>query len=189
MAHLRGDLQHKENLQTLHVNTAIQQLYSFVQVVLSGQWNHQLQGGGGEKKKEEKKNLKYSDLNNLINWVILFDHLWKCTQQQKQSTHRCFIDPISCSQHFLHSSVCHAVHSRGFMDSTRCNRKWHHFLRNTAPLVLLESDVSLCAFLYKFLRHVKLWLHHFKHFMIFNSIVVHHLSIMYRKKKLKHANL
>lgn len=63
MAHLRGDLQHKENLQTLHVNTAIQQLYSFVQVVLSGQWNHQLQGGGG---KEEKKNLKYSDLNNLL---------------------------------------------------------------------------------------------------------------------------
>lgn len=66
MAHLRGDLQHKENLQTLHVNTAIQQLYSFVQVVLSGQWNHQLQGGGGEKKREEKKNLKYSDLNNLL---------------------------------------------------------------------------------------------------------------------------
>lgn len=63
MAHLRGDLQHKENLQTLHVNTAIQQLYSFVQVVLSGQWNHQLQGGGGE---EEKKKLKYSDLNNLL---------------------------------------------------------------------------------------------------------------------------
>lgn len=55
MAHLRGDLQHKENLQTLHVNTAIQQLYSFVQVVLSGQWNHQLQGG-----------MKYSDLNNLL---------------------------------------------------------------------------------------------------------------------------
>lgn len=55
MAHLRGDLQHKENLQTLHVNTAIQQLYSFVQVVLSGQWNHQLQGGGGEKKKKRKK--------------------------------------------------------------------------------------------------------------------------------------
>lgn len=66
MAHLRGDLQHKENLQTLHVNTAIQQLYSFVQVVLSGQWNHQLQGGGGEKKKKRKKNLKYSDLNNLL---------------------------------------------------------------------------------------------------------------------------
>lgn len=87
MAHLRGDLQHKENLQTLHVNAAIQQLYSFVQVVLSGQWNHQLQGGGGEKKKEEKKNLKYSDLNNLINWVILFDHLWKCTQQQKHNPH------------------------------------------------------------------------------------------------------
>lgn len=54
MAHLRGDLQHKENLQTLHVNTAIQQLYSFVQVVLSGQWNHQLQRRR-EKKKEEKK--------------------------------------------------------------------------------------------------------------------------------------
>lgn len=66
MAHLRGDLQHKENLQTLHVNTAIQQLYSFVQVVLSGQWNHQLQEGGGEKKKKRKKNLKYSDLNNLL---------------------------------------------------------------------------------------------------------------------------
>lgn len=66
MAHLRGDLQHKENLQTLHVNTAIQQLYSFVQVVLSGQWNHQLQGGGGEKKKRREKNLKYSDLNNLL---------------------------------------------------------------------------------------------------------------------------
>lgn len=64
MAHLRGDLQHKENLQTLHVNTAIQQLYSFVQVVLSGQWNHQLQRGGG--KEEEKKKLKYSDLNNLL---------------------------------------------------------------------------------------------------------------------------
>lgn len=61
MAHLRGDLQHKENLQTLHVNTAIQQLYSFVQVVLSGQWNHQLQGGG-----RREKNLKYSDLNNLL---------------------------------------------------------------------------------------------------------------------------
>lgn len=58
MAHLRGDLQHKENLQTLHVNTAIQQLYSFVQVVLSGQWNHQLQGGGGEKKEEKKKKRK-----------------------------------------------------------------------------------------------------------------------------------
>lgn len=66
MAHLRGDLQHKENLQTLHVNTAIQQLYSFVQVVLSGQWNHQLQGGGGKKKKRREKNLKYSDLNNLL---------------------------------------------------------------------------------------------------------------------------
>lgn len=67
MAHLRGDLQHKENLQTLHVNTAIQQLYSFVQVVLSGQWNHQLQGGGGRrKKKKRKKKLKYSDLNNLL---------------------------------------------------------------------------------------------------------------------------
>lgn len=59
MAHLRGDLQHKENLQTLHVNTAIQQLYSFVQVVLSGQWNHQLQ-------EEGKKKRKYSDLNNLL---------------------------------------------------------------------------------------------------------------------------
>lgn len=66
MAHLRGDLQHKENLQTLHVNTAIQQLYSFVQVVLSGQWNHQLQGGGEKKKKKRKKKLKYSDLNNLL---------------------------------------------------------------------------------------------------------------------------
>lgn len=66
MAHLRGDLQHKENLQTLHVNTAIQQLYSFVQVVLSGQWNHQLQGGGRRKKKKRKKKLKYSDLNNLL---------------------------------------------------------------------------------------------------------------------------
>lgn len=65
MAHLRGDLQHKENLQTLHVNTAIQQLYSFVQVVLSGQWNHQLQRRR-EKKKEEKKKKKYSDLNNLL---------------------------------------------------------------------------------------------------------------------------
>lgn len=63
MAHLRGDLQHKENLQTLHVNTAIQQLYSFVQVVLSGQWNHQLQE---EEKKKKRKKMKYSDLNNLL---------------------------------------------------------------------------------------------------------------------------
>lgn len=47
-ADLRGHLEHQQDLQALHVNAAIQQLHGLVQVVLSGQRNHQLHG-------EEKK--------------------------------------------------------------------------------------------------------------------------------------
>lgn len=42
-ADLRRHLEHQEDLQALHVNAAIQQLHGLVQVVLSGQRNHQLQ--------------------------------------------------------------------------------------------------------------------------------------------------
>lgn len=42
-ADLRENLEHQEDLQTLHVNASVQQLYSLVEVVLSGQRNHQLQ--------------------------------------------------------------------------------------------------------------------------------------------------
>lgn len=47
-ADLRQILKHQEDLQTLHVNTSIQQLHCLVKVILSGQRNHQL-------KKEEKR--------------------------------------------------------------------------------------------------------------------------------------
>lgn len=42
-ADLRGHLEHQEDLQAFHVNAAIQQLHGLVEVVLSGQRNHQLQ--------------------------------------------------------------------------------------------------------------------------------------------------
>lgn len=46
--HLREALQHQQDPQALHVNASVKQLHSFVQVVLSGQRDHQLGGRGGE---------------------------------------------------------------------------------------------------------------------------------------------
>lgn len=68
-AHLRGDLEHQEDLQALHVNAAIQQLHSLVEVILSGQWNHQLQ--------EEKTTLLY--------FFILFHSISNHVQAVKAS--------------------------------------------------------------------------------------------------------
>lgn len=51
--HLRETLQHQQNPQTLHVNTPVKQLHGFVQVVLSGQRNHQLAEGDRERERVE----------------------------------------------------------------------------------------------------------------------------------------
>lgn len=42
-ADLRQILKHQEDLQALHVNASIQQLHCLVEIILSGQRNHQLQ--------------------------------------------------------------------------------------------------------------------------------------------------
>lgn len=51
--HLRETLQHQQNPKTLHVNAPVKQLHGFVQVVLSGQRNHQLAERNRERKREE----------------------------------------------------------------------------------------------------------------------------------------
>lgn len=74
--HLRETLQHQQNPQTLHVNTPVKQLHGFVQVVLSGQRNHQLAEGDREREREWKP---FSDLDGSEDFPVLrrfLPHCW-----------------------------------------------------------------------------------------------------------------